>query len=208
MIVSTVPTVTHRRGLVGRPPRTSVADRGTDGGLLVTERFPRHEGAWRYGAGMAGSVSRLPNGTTGGDERIPPIELYKIAVDEYRFQAQFNWTRTQAMLVFNTALLAAGSAVASGTRSGHGAALIFVLGGVASSLSVLVVRTQHGYYRAARSHMRRLEEASGIAQDLRLDTTATLGGRKQTVTVNQLVYLLLAVLAASHCVGVIVILSR
>ena len=132
--------------------------------------------------------------------------MYKVAVDEYRFQAQYNWSRTQYMLVFNTGILAAATAVAS--RPGHGAVLIFLLGALVACVSVLVVRTQHDYYRAARDRMRRVEAAVGIPVDQRTDSTSTLGGRRRTASVDQLVYLLLGALAAADGVGAVLIALR
>lgn len=155
---------------------------------------------------MAGSVSRLPGGTPDDGGGVPPADVYKVAVDEYRFQAQYNWSRTQYMLVFNTGILAAATAVAS--RSGHSAALVFLLGVVVASVSVLVVRTQHDYYRAARDRMRRVEVAVGIPADQRTDSTSTLGGRRRTASVNQLVYLLLGAVALANGVGAVLIVLR
>ncbi len=155
---------------------------------------------------MAGSVSRLPSGTPDDGGGVPPADLYKIAVEEYRFQAQYNWSRTQYMLVFNTAILAAASAVAS--RPGRSAALVFLLGAFAACVSVLIVRTQHDYYRAARDRMRRVEAAVGIPPDQRTDSTSTLGGRRRTASVNQLVYLLLGALAIANGTGAALIALR
>ncbi len=155
---------------------------------------------------MAGSVSRLPNGATDDGDRLPPADIYKAAVEEYRFQAQFNWSRTQYMLVFNTGILAAATAVAS--RPGRSAALVFLLGVIAASASTLIVKTQHEYYRAARDRMRRVETALEIPSDQRTDSTSTLGGRKRSVSVNQLVYLLLGALALADAVGAVIIIVR
>ncbi len=155
---------------------------------------------------MAGSVSRLPSGTPDNGDGVPPADVYKVAVEEYRFQAQFNWSRTQYMLVFNTGILAAATAVAS--RSGRGAVLIFLLGALAACVSVLVVRTQHDYYRAARERMRRVEIAVGIPADQRTDSTSTLGGRRRTASVNQLVYLLLGAVALTNGIGAVLIVLR
>ena len=152
---------------------------------------------------MTGSVARWPREPTDGGE-VPPADLYKVAVEEYRFQAQFNWSRTQYLLAFNAAILSAATAVAS--RPGRSAALVFVLGAVAALLSALAVHTQHGYYRAARDRMRRVEEALGVPQDERTDTTATLGGRHRVASVNQVVYLLFAAIAVADVVGATVVL--
>lgn len=153
---------------------------------------------------MAGSVARLSNGNS--DDGVPPAEIYKAAVEEYRFQAQFNWSRTQYMLVFNTAILAAASAIAS--RPGHGAALVYLLGVVACPLSFLVMRTQHSYYRAARDHLRRVEESIGIPADQRMDTTSTMRGAPRAASVTQLVYLLLGAVAVADLTGAVIIAFR
>lgn len=127
-------------------------------------------------------------------------------MEEYRFQAQFNWSRTQYMLVFNTAILAAASAIAS--RPGRSAALVYLLGVIACLLSFFVVRTQHGYYRAARDHLRRVEESLGIPADQRMDTTSTMRGAHRTASVTQLVYLLLAAVAVGDLTGAGIITFR
>jgi hypothetical protein len=154
---------------------------------------------------MAGSVARLPHETGNGDG-LPPADAYKIAIDEYRFQAQFNWSRTQYLLAFNAAILPAATAVAS--RPGRGAALVFLLGIAAAALSALVVRTQHDYYRAARDRMRRIEAGLAIPDEQRFDTTTTLGGRRRLVSVNQVVYLLLAAIAIADAVGFVLVVAK
>jgi hypothetical protein len=153
---------------------------------------------------MAGSVARLPSGSPeGGGGGIPPADVYKVAVEEYRFQAQFNWSRTQYLLAFNAAIFAAAAAVAS--RPGHSAAGVFALGAVAATMSMFVVHTQHDYYRAVRDHMSRVERDYGLPQDQRLDTTTALGHRKRLASVTQVVYLLLAALVVSNTIGTILV---
>jgi hypothetical protein len=154
---------------------------------------------------MPGSVARLsqPPNDGGG---ISPADLYKIAVDEYRFQAQYNWSRTQYLLGFNAAVLAAALALVE--RSGRSSALVFLVGLCAAVLSAAVVRQQHDYYRAARDHMRRIEDQYELAADLRLDTTSTLGGRRRKASVNQVVYLLLALIGVADVSGAVLALSR
>lgn len=155
---------------------------------------------------MTGSVSRLPDGPPSDGSGVPPTDIYQVAVEEYRFQATFNWSRTQYTLVFNTGILVAAAAVAS--RPGHGAAVVFAFGVLACALSAGIVRTQHGYYRAARDRMRAVEKAVGIPEGQRTDTTSTLGRRQRKVSVNQFVYLLLAGLAVGDTVGAVLIALR
>ena len=107
----------------------------------------------------AAAVTPWPVDPSGG-EPLPPADAYKIAVDEYRFQAQFNWSRTQYLLGLNVVVLVAGTGVAS--RPGVGAALVFAFGALAAVLSASVVHTQHGYYRATRAHLQRVEDSLGV----------------------------------------------
>ena len=153
-----------------------------------------------------GAVARLPGAAAGGDGQVPAADVYRVAVEEYRFQAQFNWSRTQYLLAFNTGILAAAAAVAS--RPGRSAALVFLLGLVAAVVSIVVVRTQHDYYRAARDRMRRVEDEVGVPPAQRTDSTSTLDERRRTVSVNQLVYLLLSALAATDLVGIVLTATR
>jgi hypothetical protein len=137
---------------------------------------------------------------SGGDGILPPGVIYRAAVDEHRFQARYNWSRTQYLLGFNVAILAAATAVATRPH-GHAAALVFLLGAVAADLSALVVRTQHDDYRAARNRMQRVEADLNVPPGQRLDTTATMSQRRRKLSVNQLVYFLLAVIALADIAG-------
>lgn len=134
---------------------------------------------------------------------LSPGELYKMAIDEMRFQVTHNWSRTQYLLGFNAAILAGGAAVAG--RPGRSASLVFILGMAAAVLSAAAVRTEHGYYRAARDRMRKIEETV-VPPDRRVNTTTTLGGEPRAVSVTQVVYLLLAAMAAADVVGALVVL--
>jgi len=150
----------------------------------------------------------LPGGPPSGDGRIPPSEVYRTAVEEYRFQAQFNWSRTQYLLGFNVAILAAAIALASSDDVGVAAALVFVFGMVGAAASIVVVQTQHDYYRAARDHMRRVEQAYGVGEDERIDSTSTLGGRARRLSVNHVVLGLLTTLAIADAVGGFLVVVR
>ncbi len=101
----------------------------------------------RYGQDMAGAIHRIRPDDGGGDN-LPPMDLYRLAVEEYRFQAEFNWKRTQYLLAFNAAILAAGTAVAG--RFGAYAIPVFALGAVACVLAALVMRQQHDTTTTAR----------------------------------------------------------
>lgn len=146
----------------------------------------------------AAGVPHLP--VPDGSDGIPPADIYRLAVEEYRFQAEFNWSRTRYLLAFNAAILAAGSALS--IRAAAFAIPVFMLGVIASYLAARVTRVQHTYYRAARDRMREIEEAQNLQAPYRIDTTATLGGRPRLRSVQDLVYLLLGAIALANLVGV------
>jgi hypothetical protein len=133
------------------------------------------------------------------------LELYRVAVDEYRFQALFNWSRTQYWLVFNTGILAAGVAVRGiAGAPGWAAAIVLLVGAVAACLSMRAVLVTHDYYRAARNHMKRLEKALALPGDVQLDTTQQMrDGRTRSVNVTAVSYLLLAVVAVADVVAAV-----
>lgn len=134
-----------------------------------------------------------------GGDPLPPIELYKLAVEEYRFQAEFNWKRTQYLLAFNAAILAAGLAVAG--RFEGVAWPVFALGMVAALLASLVVRQQHTYYRATRKRLKRIEDLYQIPEPV--DTTATQGGRSRLYAVTTLIHVLLGAIAVADLVSLV-----
>ena len=159
-----------------------------------------------YGAGMAQPAPRWHGQNSNGDdgETLPPADLYKAAVEEYRFQAQFNWSRTQYLLVFSAGALAAASALLG--RSAIGSALVFGLGAIAAISSIFAIRTAHNYYRAARDRMRRVENFVHVPDELRTDTTTSLGGPRRRVSVNQVVTFIFATIAIADIAGVVVAL--
>jgi hypothetical protein len=96
-----------------RQQATGERERPQRWGDLAGAEPPRrcHGGRRPTGRRRASSVAdpwqprcrRFPTGPADGD--LPPIETYKIAVEEHRFQAQFNWSRTQYLLALNALVL-------------------------------------------------------------------------------------------------------
>ena len=73
------------------------------------------------------------------------LDLYKVCVDEYRFQVDLNWDRSKYFLVFNTAVIADGTGL---VNVGHRLATpllvgIFAVGLAAAALSAIAVPLQH-----------------------------------------------------------------
>ncbi|MCL2542309.1 MAG: hypothetical protein FWE71_07620 [Nocardioidaceae bacterium] len=146
------------------------------------------------------ALSTSRDGNMGDDDNLAPAEIYRAAIEEYRFQAQFNWNRVQYLLAFNAAILAA--AVALAAHSGSLAVLVFALGIVASVMTVLVHRIQHGYYQRTRDRVKRVE-AKYVPPDARTDTTPSLAGRSKRLNVTAVIYLLLASIAVADAMGIV-----
>jgi hypothetical protein len=142
------------------------------------------------------------------------LDLYKVAVDEYRFQVSLNWDRSKYFLAFNTAVIGVGTGL---IKVGNNVATpllvgIFGVGLVAAGLSAIAVRLQHGYYRSARDRM------LALAGNLELETwgvASTPGARGERDTlvarmgkVQNILYLLLLVAAAVDVIGMIYVLTR
>lgn len=140
---------------------------------------------------------------------FPPADAYRTAIEEYRFQARFNWARTHCFLGVNAGLLAVGVAVMAAT-GGAAAVIIFAAGLLACGLSARAVQVTHGYYRTARDRVRAIEDHLGLADPFRLDTTGGLQSppRHLRVSATMVTYRLLAVLAAGNVAGIIVTAVR
>jgi hypothetical protein len=132
------------------------------------------------------------------------LELYKLSIDEYRFQAQFNWSRTQYWLAFNTGILAAGIALLGTLERALPSAIIFLVGVIAAALSARAVHVAHDYYRATRDRLRRLEDLLDLPTTVRFDTTAQLkAGRSRSINVTMVSYLLLGAVGVADVVGIV-----
>jgi hypothetical protein len=142
------------------------------------------------------------------------VDLYKVAVDEYRFQVNLNWDRSKYFLGFNTAVIGVGTGL---IKVGNNVATpllvgIFAVGLVASGLSSIAVNLQHGYYRSTR------DRVLALAAELGIDTrgvASTPGARGERDTfiarigkVQNILHLLLLIAAAVDVIGMIYVLTR
>ena len=125
------------------------------------------------------------------------VDNYRLLVEEYRFQVQLNWSRTQYLLLASVTLLAAAVGLDGtlGTDS-LGRVALFLLPAVVALLGVFLVGRQHEYYRSARDQVVSEAKRLGVVP---LQTTAGLQGERSTrvkvTDVLRLVLLLLAVAA-------------
>jgi hypothetical protein len=142
--------------------------------------------------------------------RAELLELYKSSVEEYRFQVQLNWSRSQYLLAFNVAIVAAGAGLIK-VGSSTGAVLtagVFFVGVVSAILAAAVTKVQHGYYRTARDRMIRFESLLNLKAELQVDTTPTMGGRiKRIGRITTMLYIVFALTAVLDVVGTYVAVS-
>ena len=127
------------------------------------------------------------------------FQLYRVAIEEYRFQVTLNWQRSQYYFVLNAALIAAGGSLfgIQGDRGRPFAAVLFFIGLVAVLLAILVTRTQHLYYREARDKLKQLQQRLGLGE-LGISTTPTMSSRYERIaavrTFNAVMFSLLGVI--------------
>jgi hypothetical protein len=104
------------------------------------------------------------------------IELYKVAIEEYRFQVKLNNDRLLHLTVFNIAVLSAGAGLLRVGGSWLGnmlVATIFIAGFCTSLIGARAVRTFHRYYRRTVHRRTVYEDLLGLAQTRELPS----GGR-------------------------------
>lgn len=157
---------------------------------------------------MAGKTRASDPDDDAHKQREEQLALYKLAVEEYRFQVNLNWDRSKYLLAFNTVLIGAATGlIRVGGADGHlliGA--IFALGLVAAFLSVLAIRVQQGYYKEARRRMTSLGDTLTLA-DFQIATTPgargdRTGWKGRLGKVQTILYILLAVCMAIDAVGI------
>lgn len=95
--------------------------------------------------------------------RAELLELYRVVIDEYRFQIRLNWDRTQYYFVFNSAMMTAG-ATALATLKSWGSVVaffIFVVGCASAVLGRRSVTKGHEYYRRIMYRKTLIEDLLG-----------------------------------------------
>jgi hypothetical protein len=134
------------------------------------------------------------------------LELYKIAVEEYRFQVRLNADRSRDFIVLNSAIIAAAITLLGQARLPLLAGMVFLIGLVVAVLSALGTHTQHGYYRDARNRTAQLEERLGIRRegdrDLVLYKAKPTGSRyRRFGSITNFNYIILGLLCLVDLIG-------
>jgi hypothetical protein len=97
------------------------------------------------------------------------LSLYKIAIEEYRFEVRLNWDRTAYYLTLNSGLVA----IATGLLKLGSArivnllvAAVFFIGLCASTIGIKSIRRGHEYYRRTVVKKTLFEEKLGLTRPL------------------------------------------
>jgi hypothetical protein len=93
------------------------------------------------------------------------LELYHVAVDEYRFEVKLGWDRTMHYLVFNAGIISVGTGLLRLDNPPLGyllIAAIFLLGFCTSLIARGAIRRGHQYYRRTVVKKTLLEDMLGL----------------------------------------------
>ena len=105
------------------------------------------------------STGKIDPKLVAAEPLLPPnrlIELYRIAIEEYRFEVKLGWDRAMQYIVFNTGVLSIGTGLLKLESSSRQASivvenimigLIFGLGVCTSLIGIRAVKKSHEYYR-------------------------------------------------------------
>jgi hypothetical protein len=95
------------------------------------------------------------------------MDLYKIAIDEYRFEVKLNWDRTVFYLTLNSGLIA----IATGLLKVEGSSFlnlivagVFFIGLCVSGIGIRSVQKGHDYYRRTIVQKTVLEDRLGLTK--------------------------------------------
>jgi len=142
------------------------------------------------------------------------VDLYKLAVDEYRFQVNLNWDRSKYFLVFNTAVIGVGTGLVKVGRNVATPLLvgIFAVGLAAAALSAFAISLQHGYYRSTRDRMLAVAATLEIEDWGVASTPGARGERNSFLArigkVQNILHMLLFVAGVVDVIGMIYVLTR
>lgn len=130
----------------------------------------------RWSSKRPGLQSPEPKPTP--DQSPALIDLYKIALDEYRFQVNLNWSRTQYYIVLNVAILGLATGllrIEDRTLSAVVGTGLYFAGTVCCVLALFAGTVQRSYFRQTKAHKAKLEELLELG-DLAIKTTPGMGG--------------------------------
>jgi len=97
------------------------------------------------------------------------FDLYKIALDEYRFQVKLNWDRTTYHLTLSSGLIAIAAGLLkleSASSLNLAVAAVFFIGLCVSAIGIVTILKGHKYYRNTIVKKTILEDQLGLTRPL------------------------------------------
>jgi hypothetical protein len=120
------------------------------------------------------------------------FDLYKVAIDEYRFEVKLGWDRTMYYMVFNSAAISVGAGLIKldSRPTTALAALLFVIGSFTSLIGYNATARSHEYYRRTVVKKTLIEDLLGLTSPVRgyAGHTLTIGttmGQTENVKILQ-----------------------
>jgi uncharacterized membrane protein YciS (DUF1049 family) len=94
-----------------------------------------------------------------GKPRDELLELYKLALEDYRFQVQLNWGRSQYFLVLNIGIIGIATGIVQSAEDAISplVAVLYLAGFAFCVFSIAALQVQRKYYIAARDQKKRFE---------------------------------------------------
>lgn len=95
------------------------------------------------------------------------FDLYKIAIEEYRFEVRLNWDRTRYYLALNAVIVGVGAGLLRlGTDLGASVfvAFVFTIGIISAWLGVQSIKRGHEYFLRTVIHKTLLEHYLGLLE--------------------------------------------
>lgn len=126
------------------------------------------------------------------------LELYKLALEDYRFQVQLNWGRSQYFLVLNLTVTGIATGIMRlGGEFGILGAVIYFLGALFCVFSIVALRAQRKYYIAAREQKKRFEEELRLGEHSITPVPRSNKKLRRLTTFKAFVNIMFVVLAAT-----------
>jgi hypothetical protein len=138
------------------------------------------------------------------------MKLYQIALDEYRFQVNLNWSRTQYYLTLNVGIIAIATGIIQIAKGkvGYLTAGLYFAGFICCVLSLAASTVQKRYYESIRDHKANLEAALKM-DTYSIRTTPGMGGVLSRLgRVTTLLNVVLVVLGMMNIVGLITVIIK
>lgn len=132
------------------------------------------------------------------------VDLYKIALDEYRFQVNLNWSRTQYFIILNLGILGLATGLLRLDDERLSAIVgtgLYFTGVICCILALVAGSVQRSYYRQTKTHKARIEALLGLG-DLAIRTTPGMGSTaRRLAKVTTFHNAILSILLLLDCTG-------